>query len=69
MGVIFSGGVDSSIIAKLSDDLGVDTTLYTVGHETSSDIKYAIKTAETMHLPLKVKKLDVKDVKCTQNLC
>ncbi len=63
VGVIFSGGVDSSIIAKLSSDLGVDTTLYTVGHETSSDIKYAIKTAETMHLPLKVKKLDVKDVK------
>ena len=63
VGIIFSGGVDSSIIAKLSSDLGVDTTLYTVGHETSSDIKYAIKTAETMQLPLKVKKLDVKDVK------
>ena len=63
VGVIFSGGVDSSIIAKLSNDLGVDTTLYTVGHETSSDIKYAIKTAESMHLPLKVKKLDVEDVK------
>lgn len=63
VGVIFSGGVDSSIIAKLSDDLGVDTTLYTVGHESSSDVKYAIKTAESMNLPLKVKKLDVEDVK------
>jgi asparagine synthase (glutamine-hydrolysing) len=63
VGIIFSGGVDSTIIAKLSDDLGVDTTLYTVGHETSSDINFAKKTAEHMHLPLKIKTLEVADVK------
>ncbi|HEX7468510.1 MAG TPA: asparagine synthase-related protein, partial [Methanobacterium sp.] len=63
IGIIFSGGVDSTIIAKITDDLGVDTTLYTVGHETSSDIKFAQKTAADMHLPLKIKRLDVADVK------
>ena len=63
VGIIFSGGVDSTIIAKISDDLGVDTTLYTVGHETSSDIKFAEKTAADMHLPLKIRTLDVADVK------
>jgi asparagine synthase (glutamine-hydrolysing) len=63
VGIIFSGGVDSTIIAKITDDLGVDTTLYTVGHETSSDIKFAQKTAADMHLPLKIRTLDVADVK------
>ena len=63
VGIIFSGGVDSTIIAKLSDDLGADTTLYTVGHETSSDLKFAKKTAANMQLPLKIKTLNIQDVK------
>ncbi len=63
VGIIFSGGVDSTIIAKISDDLGADTILYTVGTETSSDIKFAKKTASTIHLPLKIKTLNVGDVK------
>jgi asparagine synthase (glutamine-hydrolysing) len=62
VGIIFSGGVDSTIIAKISDDLGVDTTLYTVGHETSSDINFAKRTAADMNLPLKIKTLEVNDV-------
>ena len=63
VGIIFSGGVDSTIIAKITHDLGVDTTLYTAGHETSSDINFARRTADHMHLPLRVKNLDVDDVK------
>jgi asparagine synthase (glutamine-hydrolysing) len=63
VGIIFSGGVDSTIIAKISDDLGVDTTLYTAGHETSSDINFAKRTAADMHLPLKIRTLEVKDVR------
>ncbi len=63
VGIIFSGGVDSTLIAKISYDLGVDTTLYTVGHETSSDIKFARKTAADMHLPLKIKTLNIVDIK------
>jgi asparagine synthase (glutamine-hydrolysing) len=63
VGIIFSGGVDSTILAKLSVDLGIDTTLYTVGLETSSDMIYAKKTAMDMDLPLKIKTLTVPDVK------
>jgi len=63
VGIIFSGGVDSTIIAKISDDLGADTTLYTVGDETSSDLKFAKRTAANMNLPLKIKTLNIEDVK------
>jgi asparagine synthase (glutamine-hydrolysing) len=63
VGIIFSGGLDSSILAKISDDLGVMTTLYTAGFETSSDMIHAKKTALDMDLPLKIKTLTVEDVK------
>ncbi|MBZ2165379.1 asparagine synthase (glutamine-hydrolyzing) [Methanobacterium spitsbergense] len=63
VGIVFSGGVDSTVIARISQDLGVDTTLYTAGHENSSDMKFAKKTAEDMCLPLKTKILDVEDIK------
>ncbi len=63
VGVIFSGGLDSTILAKISQDLGVQTTLYTAGHETSSDMLFAKRTADNMHLPIKFKSLDVEDVR------
>ena len=63
VGIIFSGGVDSTILAKISRDLGVDTKLYTVGTENSSDIKFAKKTAQSLDLPLEVKILDTTHVK------
>jgi asparagine synthase (glutamine-hydrolysing) len=63
VGIVFSGGVDSSIIAKLSHDLGANITLYSVGHETSSDVQFAKQAALQMDLPLKIKTLDVEDVK------
>jgi len=63
VGIIFSGGVDSTIIAKISQDLGANITLYTVGLENSSDMQFAKKTADIMGLPLKTKILDVEDIK------
>lgn len=63
VGILFSGGIDSTIIAKITDDLGIETTLYSVGHENSVDLKYAKKTAATMNLPLKTRVVDVEDVK------
>jgi len=55
VGVIFSGGVDSTILATLlknfSDDISVN--LYTVGVKESKDLEYAKKTAKNLNIPLK----------------
>ncbi len=63
VGVMFSAGVDSTLLAYLSNELDVETYLYTVGHKDSVDLKYARKTAEIMDLPLHTKIVDVEDVK------
>ena len=45
VGIFFSGGVDSSLVAKIAGDLGIKTTLYTAGMEGSYDIEIAEKSA------------------------
>ena len=57
VGVIFSGGVDSSILAMLLKDIScnkkLDITLYAVGREGSKDLEAARYAAEYLELPLK----------------
>ena len=57
VGVIFSGGVDSSILALFLKDISfnkkLDITLYAVGTENSKDLKAAKCAAELLDLPLK----------------
>lgn len=48
VGIPFSGGVDSTLLVVLCNDLGVETELYTVGSEGSPDLNFAMKVAEHM---------------------
>ena len=63
VGILFSGGIDSTILARIADNLRIKVILYSVGHENSADLKFARETAETMDLPLKIRKVDVEDVR------
>ncbi|MGC9516105.1 MAG: asparagine synthase (glutamine-hydrolyzing) [Methanomicrobiales archaeon] len=63
VGIIFSGGVDSTILAKIVKDLGVEPTLYSVGHQDSVDLKFSKKSASILELPLKYHTIDVEEVK------
>lgn len=63
VGILFSAGIDSTILAKITDVLGIKTILYSVGHENSADLKFAKKTALEMNIPLKIKTVDIKDIK------
>jgi asparagine synthase (glutamine-hydrolysing) len=53
VGLIFSGGVDSTILASILKNLPVKTTLYTVGTENSSDLEFAIQAADNLDLKLR----------------
>ncbi|MHA1616492.1 MAG: asparagine synthase (glutamine-hydrolyzing) [Candidatus Njordarchaeales archaeon] len=52
LGMFFSGGVDSSVIAKLAANQGIDITLFSAGLKDSHDLKWARKVAEILKLPL-----------------
>lgn len=59
VGLLFSGGIDSVVIAKTLKDLGVDFTCYTaglkdVGLKNSDDIIWAKKAAKLFGFKLKV---------------
>jgi len=52
IGILFSGGIDSSIIAKIAIDLGAKVKLITVGLEGSTDLLRARKIASLMGMEL-----------------
>jgi len=56
--VAFSGGVDSSLLAKVCQDLQKDVALLTIGFPGASDIEWARKIAGELELPLQVKELN-----------
>jgi len=58
IGIAFSGGVDSSLLAKLCSDLGYDITLLTIGFSDSHDIIFAKEINNIFKFPHKVLEID-----------
>ncbi len=52
LGVLFSGGVDSSLIARLGEDTGLNPILYSFGTEKSKDRQFVFDFASDMKMPL-----------------
>jgi asparagine synthase (glutamine-hydrolysing) len=50
IGIAFSGGVDSSVLAKMCSDMGYEIVLLTIGFEGSHDIEFSKKIATTLGL-------------------
>ncbi len=61
-GILFSGGVDSSLIAFISKKLGCDFTCYTVGIEGSDDIEWAKRVADEYKFNFKHKNLSLDEL-------
>ncbi|MEJ2054696.1 MAG: asparagine synthase (glutamine-hydrolyzing) [Calditrichaceae bacterium] len=62
VGVIFSGGIDSLLIAYEIQQLGVPFICYTAGREGAPDLEWAKKLAARFNFPLKFKTLSTDDI-------
>ncbi len=61
IGIAFSGGVDSSLVAKLCHDMNYDVTLLTIGFANSHDINFAKKVNEFLKLPHHILEIEPKE--------
>lgn len=60
VGIAFSGGVDSSLLAKICKDLGYDVILLTIGFKNSHDVEFSKEIAKTLGYDHKIEKISPK---------
>jgi len=60
--VAFSGGLDSSVIAVLAKDCGINVQLVSVGLENQPEVGFAETAAEALGLPLHLQTYTMSDV-------
>jgi len=58
IGVAFSGGVDSTLLAKLVKDMGYDVHLLTIGFQDSHDINFAKEVNQLLNLEHSISEID-----------
>jgi asparagine synthase (glutamine-hydrolysing) len=58
IGIAFSGGVDSTLMSKIINDLEYDVTLLTIGFSESHDILFAKEVNEQLKLPHKILEIE-----------
>jgi len=58
IGVAFSGGVDSTLLAKLVNDMGHEIHLLTIGFHDSHDINFAKEVNQILNLPHSISEID-----------
>jgi len=66
-GILFSGGIDSTLIAMVCKELGVPFTCYTaaldgVGMDEAEDLTYAKRVAKALGFELKIKTIKLSEV-------
>lgn len=58
IGIAFSGGIDSTLLAKICKNMNIDTTLLTVGFPESSDIEFSRTISQKINMNHKVLEID-----------
>ncbi|MDP6612799.1 MAG: asparagine synthase-related protein, partial [Candidatus Hydrothermarchaeota archaeon] len=62
VGLLFSGGLDSSLLAKIVEELGREAVLYTVGLNGCRDFEYAEKASDVFDFELKCRVIKEEDL-------
>jgi asparagine synthase (glutamine-hydrolysing) len=63
VGIIFSGGIDSFLIAHLARQMGIPFTCYAAGRDQGApDLEWARRTAEEFGFPIKTMPLSIEDI-------
>ena len=57
IGIAFSGGVDSTLLAKICVDLGYDVTLLTIGFEDSHDVVFSQEISKILGYVHQIEKI------------
>jgi asparagine synthase (glutamine-hydrolysing) len=65
IGIVFSGGIDSVIVAYLAKQMAPEVVCYTSGIKDSSDILNSLDIAEKLDLKLEVEQMTESDVENT----
>jgi len=63
--VAFSGGIDSSVVAVLAENVGLDVQLVSVGLEGQREVLFAEEAAEALGLPLHLQTYTVSELEET----
>ena len=63
--VAFSGGIDSSVVAVLAENVGLDVQLVSVGLEGQREVMFAEEAAEALGLPLHLQTYAVSELEET----
>jgi asparagine synthase (glutamine-hydrolysing) len=58
IGIAFSGGIDSTLLAKICKNMNIDTTLLTVGFPESNDIEFSRTIARKICMHHRVLEID-----------
>ena len=58
IGVAFSGGVDSTLLAKVVKDMGYEIHLLTIGFHDSHDINFAKEVNHILNLPHSISEIN-----------
>jgi asparagine synthase (glutamine-hydrolysing) len=65
VGIIFSGGIDSLLVAYMVQKMGIPFTCYTAGVEGAPDLEWAQSVAERFDFPIQRRKITLAELEDT----
>lgn len=62
IGIAFSGGIDSTLLAMICKNMNIDTTLFTVGFPDSNDIEFSKSISHKINMNHKILEIEKGDL-------